>query len=78
MTTRVNGLMLNLLDDSPYFHLVAVPAPLQNELLEGFKDVDGGVVPASFDQCSMWSESHLKLEIAVQCASIAYGPVRSG
>ncbi len=51
--------MLALLGGDPDFHepnAEPVPDLLINEVREGFKDVDGCVVPRSFEATSIWSE----------------------
>ena len=51
--------MLALLGGDPDFHEAntePVPDSLVNEASEGFKEVDGCVVPRSFEATSIWSE----------------------
>jgi hypothetical protein len=59
MATSTNKQMLELLGGDPEFYepnSEPVPAVLVGKLKEGFKEVDGCVVPRSFQARSIWSE----------------------
>jgi hypothetical protein len=61
MAVRTNSQMLRLLGGDPEFHEPnnePVPESLVEELRQGFKQVDGCVVPCSFQATSIWSETH--------------------
>lgn len=72
---RTNSHMLKLLGGDPEFHepnCEPVPESLVNNLGEGFKVVDGCVVPASFQPAFIWSEQRPKTnniddETAFEC-----------
>lgn len=60
MVVRTNSSMLELLGGDPEFHepnSEPVPASLVDELKEGFKEVEGCVVPHSFQATSIWSNT---------------------
>src|SRR5215467_4453053 len=60
MAVRTNNAMLELLGGDPEFHepnAEAVPESLVDELKECFKEVDGCVVPHSFQATSIWSNT---------------------
>lgn len=57
---RTNLQMLELLGGDPEYHennIEPVPELLVAELRDGFKEVDGCVVPRSFHASSIWSET---------------------
>lgn len=63
MGVRTNRQMLELLGGDPEFHepnTEPVPELLVAELRDGFKEVDGCVVPRSFQASSIWSETRLR------------------
>ena len=67
MSPRLNNAMLELLGGDPDFHepnCEPVPASLVDELTEGFKEVDGCVVPNSFQEASIWSETRPKVDLS--------------
>jgi hypothetical protein len=60
MGVRTNTQMLELLGGEPEFHepnIEPVPELLVAELRDGFKEVDGCIVPRSFPASSIWSET---------------------
>jgi len=60
MTVRMNRQMMALLGGGPDVlepNAALVPDSLANETSEGFKEVDGCVVPRSFEAASIWSET---------------------
>jgi hypothetical protein len=65
MAARTNSYMLDLLGADPEFHesnSAPVPESLINKVSEGFKEVDGCVVPSSFPSISIWSESRKRTD----------------
>lgn len=65
MNVRWNQAMLSLLGRDPEFlepSSVSIPAPLSDWATQGFKEVDGCVVPSSFPSTSIWSSSRVKTE----------------
>ena len=75
-TARTNSHMLKLLGGDPEFHepnSEPVPESLVDKLSEGFKVVDGCVVPSSFQAALIWSEERPRTnnfddETAVECS----------
>src|SRR5579859_2937530 len=60
MSVRTNSQMLDLLGGDPEFHepnTEPVPESLVAELRDGFKEVDGCVVPHCFQDSSIWSQT---------------------
>lgn len=60
MRVRTNWQMLELLGGDPEFHepnIEPVPELLVADLRDGFKEVEGCVVPYSFQDSSIWSET---------------------
>ncbi len=76
MMTRTNSTMLELLGGDPEFfepNALSVPDRLIENLRMGFKDVDGCVVPSSFDAQQIWGERRPKTvnaddETAYECS----------
>ena len=63
MGVRTNREMLELLGGDPDFHepnLEPVPESLIDKVRDGFKEVDGCVVPRSFRASSIWAGTHQK------------------
>jgi hypothetical protein len=67
MAARSNSYMLELLRSDLEFHepnSAPVPESLINKISEGFKEVDGCVVPSSFQSISIWSETRMRTDNA--------------
>ena len=65
MSVRTNRFMLELLGGDPDFqepNAEPVPPSLVSVAMEGFKEVDGCVVPRSFQATSIWSEARVKTD----------------
>jgi hypothetical protein len=64
MVVRANAAMLELLGGDPEFYepsCLSIPAALDALATGGFKEVDGCVVPASFDRDQIWSSTRPKI-----------------
>jgi hypothetical protein len=73
---RTNRQMLELLGGDPEFHepnTEPVPELLVNKLSEGFKEIDGCVVPLSFEATSIWSGSRPRVNNVDDETGLEYG-----